>query len=470
MILINHIMWCRVDPVMASSHLLSRLAEFVSETRFDLDTEITAIIRDSVIDTLGCCLVGIGEEVTQMSSAAIDPIAGDGATVFGSSMRASAESAAFLNTVSGHALELDDWEAPGNTHSSVVIVPALLAAGAGDSLSGRRFCEAYIAGFEVIARLGEACNFEHYARGWHTTGTLAAIGAAAAVSRLWGLDAVKTAHAMSLAVSRTGGLTRQFGSHAKPLQAGFAAETGVRVARLARAGITGQPHVLEGDQGYFALTGHTDAQRQQAPFEKLGETLALIEYGQIIKAYPSCGYTHRIIDCARDFFSRGLDLEKVRSIRIEVPDFHAAILPFALPANRREALFSLPYCAAMGLTSGNLALEDLDRESWNDQPVQSLISRCRVEPFVPRRPEMNYDPDQPDRLTLETPDGEKIETMVRYPRGAPQNRLSLDEIMCKFRYHATRYHNPDESAIDALADWPQLEDVHPLFNQFGVEK
>ena len=48
--------------------------------------------------------------------------------------------------------------------------------------------DAYVTGFEVIARLGEAMNFEHYDAGWHSTATLGAYGAAASVSRLKRLD------------------------------------------------------------------------------------------------------------------------------------------------------------------------------------------------------------------------------------------------------------------------------------------
>ena len=67
----------------------------------------------------------------------------------------------------------------------------------------------------------------------------------------------------------------------------------------------------------------------------------IAEYGQVVKPYPSCGYTHRVIDCARELRQRVPALERVRGIRIQLPDFHAAILPFMQPGNRHEALFSL---------------------------------------------------------------------------------------------------------------------------------
>ena len=453
---------------MTASAILEQLAIFVSEAALDLDDDVTAIVRDALIDTLGCFIVGADEEVARYARAALDPVAGGKAPVFGTAMYADPESAAFLNAVAGHALDLDDWEIPGNSHASVVILPALLAAGSGQVLGGQRLCAAYAAGFEVIARLGEAVNFEHYARGWHTTGTLACIGAAAAVCRLWDLPAEQTCHALSLAVSRAAGLTRQFGSHAKPLQAGFAAENALRSARLARAGLTGQPHVLEGGQGYFALTAHGDEARQRIPFSRLGRPLALAEYGLVIKPYPSCGYTHRVIDCARELRARGLDRDRIGSIRVELPDFHAAILPFAQPSNRREALFSLPFCAAIGLSRGDLQLDDLDREAWCDAGIRRLIEITRVEPFAPARPQLNYDPEEPDRLTLELDGGESLTACVAYPRGAPQNRLGLDDIFAKFHRNAGRRHRPEPAAVAALAEWPACDDLNPLLESIGV--
>ncbi len=448
------------------SLLISQLAAFVAAAPAAADARLIDIIRDSVIDTFGCILVGAGEEVAALSRKAVADSAAGESAVYGSALRVRAESAAFLNAVAGHALDMDDWEIPGNSHASVVMLPALLAA-AGDRLSGRSLCEAYLMGFEVIARLGEAINFEHYARGWHTTGTLASIGAAAAVCRLWRLDADRTVNAISLAVSRAAGLTRQFGSHAKALQAGFAAENGLAVARLARAGLTGQAHVLEGDQGYFALTAHGDRGRHRIPFSRLGKRLALDEYGQVIKPYSSCGYTHRIIDCARRFHRDGIETSAIESIRIELPDFHAAILPFRQPANRREALFSLPFCAAMGLTHGDLSLDDLDRERWREPAITELIAKCEVSPFVPTRPQLNYDPEEPDRLQLRLKSGERLTATEQYPRGAPQNPLSLAEIIDKFVTNASRFRIPADDDLRRLEGWTGLDDLLPLFRSLG---
>ena len=52
-------------------------------------------------------------------------------------------------------MDFDDWEIPGNTHPTVVLLPALLAV-ANETTRGADLAQAYLAGFEVIARLGQS--------------------------------------------------------------------------------------------------------------------------------------------------------------------------------------------------------------------------------------------------------------------------------------------------------------------------
>jgi 2-methylcitrate dehydratase PrpD len=123
-------------------------------------------------------------------------------------------------------------------HPSAPLVAAALAAAETARSSGRALLDAYVVGFEIEARLGRAMNPRHYQRGWHCTATLGTIGAAAAASRLLGLDATAAGHAFAIAASEASGLKENFGTMVKPLHAGLAARNGVLAALLARAGMT----------------------------------------------------------------------------------------------------------------------------------------------------------------------------------------------------------------------------------------
>src|SRR5437763_5867026 len=130
--------------------------------------------------------------------------------------------------VAGDVLDFDDLHMPSTTHVSVVCVPTALATDGG--------ARAYLAAAGVMARLGTALGWPHYAAGWHATCTAGAPAAAAGAAVALGLGGQQVATAIALAVPAAGGVQRAFGTAAKALQVGAAAQAGVRAARLAAAG------------------------------------------------------------------------------------------------------------------------------------------------------------------------------------------------------------------------------------------
>ncbi len=443
---------------------LLRLARFVAEDPLEADAPTLAVLRDGVIDTLGCIHVGTRTETATRARAAVRAMEAAGPIrVIGTTMTASRPQAAFLNAVAGHALDFDDWEVPGNTHPSVVMVPALLAL-AGPETTGAELARAYLAGFEVIARLGEALNFAHYDRGWHSTATLGAIGAAAAAARLTGCDTERTAHAMSFAISAAAGYTCQFGSHAKLVQAGFAARAGVEAASLAAVGLTAQAHVLDHPRGMEALMAGVGRVRLDAALGRLGAPLALAEHGLVLKPWPSCGYTHRIMTCARRLRGR-VDQSRIARIDLHLPDFHAAVIPFRQPRSRSEALFSPSYVAAMGLVRGDLTLADLETATWEAPDIAEPMVRVAVHPFAPRRPDLNYAEEDPDRMVVTLGDGTRLEETCAFPTGSPQAPMSEAELWSKFAANA----GPGlASRIERLATWPAAPRIVDLLSEGGA--
>ena len=139
--------------------------------------------------------------------------------------------------VACHILDFDDLHMETTTHISTVCVPVALAGG-GDA-------RAYLAGAGVMARLGLRLGWKHYTLGWHATTTTGAIAAAATSAYTRGFDAEQMAQAMALAVPAAGGVQRSFGTDAKSLQVGFAAEAGVRAATLVEAGATADTSAVD---------------------------------------------------------------------------------------------------------------------------------------------------------------------------------------------------------------------------------
>jgi len=233
--------------------LSERLANFVSALRYeDLPPQVVARAKSALLDTLGAGLAGCRtSEVARVIASVRDCGRGGTATIWGTDVRSGVTGAALINGTMAHSRELDDYGGCG--HSGAVVVPAALAAGEHEAVSGRTLLTALVAGYDLAARVTEAAGGyrPHNARGWHSTGTCGSFGAAAAAAKCLGLDAAGTAAALGIAGSYTGGLWAFIvdGAMTKRLHPGKAAENGVFAAHLARHGFTGPAEILDAEWG-----------------------------------------------------------------------------------------------------------------------------------------------------------------------------------------------------------------------------
>jgi|TARA_X000000950_G_scaffold286241_1_gene394530 2-methylcitrate dehydratase PrpD len=447
--------------------LMPVLAKFIVD-EYPSDAAVSVAVP-AVADGFGCILAGASSEVAMRLAESLPGQGAGWSSLFGTGKSITPSYAALINAAAGHAYDLDDWEEPGNTHPTIVILPALLAAASvaadrGVICSGSDLLAAYCVGTEIIMRTGEAITLSHYERGFHATATLGAIGAAAASARLLGLDETAVSHALGLAASQATGYTLQFGTNAKPLQAGWAARTGLEAACMAAAGITSNPDTLTSARGFAGLMGVHDEDRLAMMTTRLGRPWALDEYGLVLKPWPSCAYTHRAMTAAAALHPAiAGSIRQISQIKVTMVDFHYAILPFHDPRNRTEALFSLPACVAQMLVTGQMTLADGENNFWDHGDVAFLISRTEVAANSPQRPEYNYDPEQPDILQVRLQDGTILQEAVPYPLGAAQNPMSQTQLAEKFS-GCTKL---PISAFDALLEWHECRDVMEFFANVG---
>ncbi len=227
------------------------IAEFIVSGRPPADTRVRAAM--AVCDTVGVILAGVPEPAASVVRSTITAESKGPCRVLGTSLQTGTDDAAISNGVAAHALDYDDMCFVSLAHPSCVLVPAILAAGELTGASGRDVLDAYVVGFELECRLGLVMNPRHYhERGWHCTSSIGTLGAAAAASRLLGLDVAGTIHALGIAASSACGLKENLGSMVKPLHAGMAARNGVMAGRLAKAGFISSMEAIEGPQGYLA--------------------------------------------------------------------------------------------------------------------------------------------------------------------------------------------------------------------------
>ena len=155
--------------------MINNIARFIATA--DVPDDIQALGRPLIADCFGCMLAGATGEAATLIRTVQAGLSPGKVPLYGTDIGLTAPAAALANGVAAHVWDLDDWEEPGNTHPTAVILPALLAAAAAEHEEGRpvtggQMLTAYAVGIEIIMRLGEAISMSHYARGFHSTATL----------------------------------------------------------------------------------------------------------------------------------------------------------------------------------------------------------------------------------------------------------------------------------------------------------
>src|SRR3954462_339132 len=233
-----------MDTIISQSIDLTRtLAAQASAVTYDaLPEPVRAWARQCVLDYYGVALAGADDPLAKIL---LDELAEAGgaaqAGLIGHAARLPALSAALVNGAIGHALDYDDVNLAMPGHPSVAILPGLLALAEQRRSSGRDVIAAFVAGYETACRIGSAMAPGHYDLGFHATGTVGCLGAAAACARPLGLDAEATAQALGIAGTQAAGLKSQFGTMCKPFHAGKASHNGLLAARLTARGLSSRP-------------------------------------------------------------------------------------------------------------------------------------------------------------------------------------------------------------------------------------
>lgn len=377
----------------------------------------------TLLDTLAVTVAGARTPEARALVAAWDPPPGT-ARIFGAGRQAVPETAAYLNGVSAVTLELDEGNKYARGHPASHVFPAALAVAQAQDAAGPDLAAALLAGHEVASRFGRATRLR---AGVHPHGNWGTAGAAAAVARLMGLDALAVAAALDVACATV--LATPFeaalvGNAARNGWVGTSNVSGMAAARMAAAGITGNDGLagatLGGILGEFDPGELTDG---------LGERFD-IELGYF-KRHASCSYTHPPADAALEILGENpeLDHERVQKVIVETHGVAAPLNRTACPT-RLAAMFSIPYVVGVALVTGGCGPAAFDEPRRADPAVRRLVGATRVvgtEEFDRRLPE-----ERAARVTLRLRGGATLVAEVPNPVGDVAHRpFGLREIRDK---------------------------------------
>ncbi|WP_030933901.1 MmgE/PrpD family protein [Streptomyces sp. NRRL B-24720] len=314
----------------------------------------------------------------------------------------------------GHVLDFDDLHLPSTAHISVVCVPTVLASGGG--------AREYLAAAGVMARLGVALGWQHYTGGWHATCTTGAPAAAVGAGLALGLDADGLARAISLALPAAGGVQRAFGTDTKSLQVGFAAEAGVRAARLAAAGAGADPSALD---AWLPLVGGDRALLGDDAFDPKGPA---VPGGLATKIFPCCYAMQRPIGAVRALLAeRTIDPSEVVRILVRTPEAAVHPLIHARPRTGLQGKFSLEYAMAAALLDHHPGFV-----SYTDEHVRRTLAQHLVELVeIVKTPEGSGLLTGETTVEITTADGAVRGATLALPPGSPELPATEAEFAAK---------------------------------------
>ena len=398
----------------------------------DLPAAVVQTVKALMLDTLG--VIGGARQapgIPELNARLTRWEPSGSATGLIGKRRYSPPSAAMANGAAAHALDFDDQHDPARVHTSCVVLPALLATAEDiGKVSGKSLILAMAIGAELHARLGLAC-YNSLGKGWHPTMVFGTLAASLGAGRLLELDADRLTNALGMAFHQTSGSAQSMrdGVLSKRLGPGFAARNAVVAAFLAADGLTGTRRTLEGNAGLFALYERGEV-KTDILLDGLGRQWRTPEYS--FKPYPCCRCNHTPIGLGIRLHEDGVRAQDVAGIEIRLGDVNWLTVGEPYDPSRDSvvhAQFNASYSFARALVDGKIDLNTFRKPAIGDPQIAALTRITKVI----SDPAIDATAIEPARVRIALKDGRTIEISSDTIKGSPQEPMTREELLGKFR-------------------------------------
>lgn len=431
----------------------------------ELDEHTVRATKKLLLDTLGTTVGGYhwtdSADVMIDTARDLQPSTTEGtATVLATGERHSPENAALANGALSHSLDYDNRHSAGSLHVGSSVVNAALAAAETVAADGTTLLEGIVAGYDVAARLGMACNpRSSHERGFHPTGTCGAFGAVAAAGVVYGLDVDDFVAAFGVTGSQASGSYQcsLTGGWNKRIHPGLAARNAFVAVTFATNGFHGPTAPIEGELGF--LQAYADRPIPERATDGLGETYEVTRTK--IKPYPLGTFTHVPIALLIDLVEEErIAPEEIDGITVELPTSGAEMFGRSdgdgHPTASAQAQFDMPFAAALAVTYRDAGLTAFDAALSNEYPgsfgrvmdVTTTVGSDELEEYLPEL--------YPARVSITTRD-ETHQRFREWVQGEPAHPLSWTDLEQKFAELTPTF---EEDTRDRIVDTVQhLESV-----------
>lgn len=355
-------------------------------------------------------------------------------SVYGLGLKTDVYTAALINGINAHLIELDDGHRFGMMHMGAPVISALLAFAENRNLDGERLLRGIICAYDVSIALARQMQPGHKLKGYHATGTCCTVGAAVGIALLMNQNKEQIRGTISAAATSAAGLLEVIddASELKPYNIGRAAMDAVAAAMTGFSGFKGPDDAIGGKRGFFAALAPAEN------YEKIKENCVLFNKENYAiteiytKPYAACRHCHPAIEGAlkvrEQLMAENVEITANNVKRITVQTYKLAIEGHNHTTihNVSSAKMSTPYAATVALLTGRGGMSAYNDDMLQNTEVQKLMERFTVvlsdelNQLAPKK--------RAAIVEVELTDGRRFNCRVDYPLGEPENPMS-DQVL-----------------------------------------
>ena len=446
------------------SSISAKMSQFALDLKFsDIPQESIWEAKRFLLDSIGCALAAVNNEDMAAMYRFTEKLGGTPeATVIGRKKKNNGPNAALMNCLLTRALDYNDiyWEEDPSHPSD--IIGAALAAAEVNGKSGKDALVAIMIAYELTLRWCHAAHPGVREIGWHHASLIQFVSPLVA-GKMYDLDLDQMVAAVGISSSShftLGGVVAGHLTNMKNTAAPLASQAGVFAAMMAKEGYEGPVEVFEGKEGVFEVINSVEW-LPDWPLKGLGKDFMITKCSY--KAFPTEALTHQPISAVLQVCQEHkLAAEDITELLVETTARGADILSDPSkykPTTKETADHSLPYVIAAAVADGNVLPSSFSDEKLKDPRIWDLLGKIKVvaDPEI----DAMFPGVKRARVSITSNQGDTFTAQVDHAKGSPQNPMSDDEIVSKFRANAGGVldKKKQDMVIDLTWKFDELNDI-----------
>jgi len=450
--------------------LTKALVENIVKVQFDdLNEEVKEATKRSILDTLGVMLppTTLSKECINIAEMAKEAGGKEESTLIGFGGKLPCCTASFINGCLTHPIDYDDTTEVPPHHPTASTFPAALAiAERIGGISGKDFITAVALGNDLSIRLAsgpKGSTFLDYP--WFPVTVFGTFSAAIAPAKLMRLSEENMTNALGIALSRVFSAATEVmvdpNSEIRSIRDGFTNKEGILSALLAERGIAASKDPIEKLYKIY----YSNEYDSKVITQDLGKIFRGVAAG--LKPWPTTKQTQGHIEAALHLTKENsITPDQIEEVILTVGEFRKNYLCEPLEAKRNpkhgiNAKFSLPFTVAVALVKGRIEIGDFLPQGLTDPKVLEMAGRIK---YI-------FDPEFgvliPAVVDIRTKNGKVFSERIEIVYGGPQNPLSNEDLVAKFKDCAQYARNPISSdkadkLIEGIFNLEKVKDMREI--------